>query len=871
MSSKDKWVRRFTVDETAKHKNGFTIYKITSVLFPIESPEAVTAVSVWKRYSDVQRLHKSMRSLHAGLHLRGTFPALPKYSYFRRFSQDVISERAQTIKALLEFVAEHRLLFTSTDFVNFLQTGYPEPEARSGGVIEAIRSSLHLPIEETPPLEYQTDDDDARSPSHQAQPDIMQANRDETDFISQIPIYEAADVEIRQSPIDKPKITTADSYESINSLDSIDSDLYDELSKVTIDKSKPTIKNNVLPDLINFDVPSTSKLNSSFENSSKFENTSAFGSSSKFENYEPKTKETDTLSLNSNLCSSSSMYDFESRRSSSRLSLCSKQSVLSLSNVECKTRTEDSYVFEAGYMLNLAAKCENMGDYQRAFDCYKSGIEKMLIGVQTDSDAQRRALIKEKTNKYLSYAEAIYKNHLCDSERSLLPERDESMSRSVHCPIPLSMLKRSYDELSLYRVLAILGSSIMLVLHQAEQNCYAMKVIRKVPKNLTEFDEYFLQRTNETRTPILPTVIPYMVPLHAYIETTNLIFLILAYAPGEKLFSYIKNYAKSKPNTPAREVNLENVFTEPKTKNIDIENDNIDRVNPTVSIQSSPIDVAQSQRKISVQIENETKNNNMDARNNENNDLTVTELVMNSQKLLLNVDRALSNGDKTDKKIDSDIDGVRVLDNEMNRACEVTVRNVTPTYTLPLQPRDVLPPSAVCKWGAEILTAIESLHNSGVICRDLNPSNILLGDRGQVILTYFMHYPGEDMRLDRLRRAPQPDLFVAPELYGVGAVEGEAACGEGVCDFWSYGAVMYELLCGVPLSYYHRSTFTSHTILQMPDGLPMEVQSLLTQLLTYEPSERLGSGKDGIEEIKRHPYFKSIDWQYIYDSWIVPD
>lgn len=32
MSVKDKWVRRFSVDETAQHKNGFTIYKITSVV-----------------------------------------------------------------------------------------------------------------------------------------------------------------------------------------------------------------------------------------------------------------------------------------------------------------------------------------------------------------------------------------------------------------------------------------------------------------------------------------------------------------------------------------------------------------------------------------------------------------------------------------------------------------------------------------------------------------------------------------------------------------------------------------------------------------------------------------------------------------------
>ncbi|XP_047036711.1 uncharacterized protein LOC124642361 isoform X1 [Helicoverpa zea] len=802
MSAKDKWVRRFSVDETAKHKNGFTIYKITSVLFPIQSPEALTMVSVWKRYSDVQRLHKSMRSLHAGLHLRGTFPSLPRYSFFKRFQQEVITERAKTIKSLLEFIAEHRLLFTSTDFVNFLQTGYPEPEPRAGGVINAIRSSLHLPIEETPPLEYQTDDDDTSTPTHTARAATESSHasltsRDETDFISQIPIYEAADVEIRHSP---KKLSLADSFESINSIESIDSDLYDELNKLTVDK-KPSVKTkSVLPDLINFDAPSTSK----------------------FDDYHTMRKkvDSDTVSLNSNVCSSSCEVD--SRRSSSRVSLYSK-SVLSLSN-ECKTKTEDSYVFEAGYMLNLAARCEDMGDYQRAFECYKSGIEKMLIGVQSDTDAQRRALIKEKTNKYLSYAEEIYKNHLCDTEQSLLPERDDN-ARAIHCSIPSAMLKRPYEELSLYRVLDILASSLMLVLHRTEQAYYAMKVIQKIPNNLTEFDEFFLQRTNETRQPVLPTVIPYMVPLHAYIETNNLIFLILSYAPGKKLFDYIKNYSKSLPATPAREVNLENVFTEPKNKNVE-QNDNVEIVLETV--------------------EQSDKNEN----------LTVNELVLNSQKLLLNVDKVLSetSGDvATEKKVERKVDNA----------------SETPTYKRQLVPvgREVLPASALCKWGAEILTAVESLHNCGVICRDLNPSNILLGSAGQVTLTYFTYYSGADMR--HVSDTSHSRMYIAPELHSP-CLYFPAEL-DHVCDFWSYGAIMYELLCGVPLSYYHRTVFTSHTILHLPDGLSMEAQSLLTQLLTYEPSERLGAGKDGIEEIKRHPYFKHIDWQYIYDSWTVPD
>lgn len=201
-------------------------------------------------------------------------------------------------------------------------------------------------------------------------------SRDETDFISQIPIYEAADVEIRQSP---KKISAASSFESINSLESIDSDIYEELSKVTVDKKVCVKSKAVLPDLINFDAPSTSK----FEDYHTMRN---------------KKSDTDTVSLNSNVCSTSS-FDADSRISSSRVSVCSR-SVLSLSNAECKTKTEDSYVFEAGYMLNLAARCEDMGDYQKAFECYKSGIEKMLIGVQS-----------EYTHIYLLYHQQVLIGH----------------------------------------------------------------------------------------------------------------------------------------------------------------------------------------------------------------------------------------------------------------------------------------------------------------------------------------------------------------------------------------------------------------------------------------------------------------------------
>ncbi|CAK1547849.1 unnamed protein product [Leptosia nina] len=815
MSSRDKWVRRFSVDETAKHKNGFTIYKITSVLFPIDSPEAVTVVSVWKRYSDIQHLHKSMKTLHSGLYLRGTFPPLAKSSYFKRFQQEVIEERAKSIKNLLEFVAEHKLLFTSTEFVNFLQSGYPDPEPK--GVINAIRSSLQLPIEETPPLEYPMSDDDSRSPETQniiSHVNPSPAHSNIPTDISQIPIYEPADVELRESShrID----STSNSFESLSSLDSIDSALFEELCKVTV-KSKPFVK-KVLPDLINFDAPSTSfdDYHTMSRDQSSFDKISINSSSISADIVDGCRNLDTSTDISSKLLSykESSIRNFDTSSLRSTTSDATRRSssfsVLSLSNVECKTKTEDSYVFEAGYLLNLATRCEDVGDFQRAFECYKSGIEKMLIGVQTDSNPERRALVKDKTNKYLSYAEEIYKNHLSGTEQRLLPETEAATPKSVHSGIPLSMLRRPYEELGMYRVLAVLGNTIMLVMHKTEQTCYAMKVIQKVPHNLTEFDNYF-QRTNDTREPILPTLIPYMVPLHSYIDTSNLIFLILSYAPGQKLFDYIKSYAKSIPNTPRR-VNLENVF--PKE---------VDSLNNKESIQS--------------------------INNNRNEEFSVSELVVNSQKLLQDVDRALTENDSDVRNDNSDVPSP-----------SVKVVNI---------PKDVLPPSTICKWGAEILTALESLHNAGVICRDLHPSNILISEGGQIVLTYFIHHSGLDMALSKLRRSPW-SIYIAPELYTRVYLE-EADNLENVCDFWSFGAIMYELICGVPLSHYHRSPFTSHTILQVPEDVSVEAESLLTQLLTYEPSERLGGGKDGINEIKEHPYFKHIDWQHVYNTWIVPD
>lgn len=41
----------------------------------------------------------------------------------------------------------------------------------------------------------------------------------------------------------------------------------------------------------------------------------------------------------------------------------------------------------------------------------------------------------------------------------------------------------------------------------------------------------------------------------------------------------------------------------------------------------------------------------------------------------------------------------------------------------------------VKQWAAEMLVALEALHEQGVLCRDLNPRNLLLDQAGRTLAT----------------------------------------------------------------------------------------------------------------------------------------
>lgn len=58
--------------------------------------------------------------------------------------------------------------------------------------------------------------------------------------------------------------------------------------------------------------------------------------------------------------------------------------------------------------------------------------------------------------------------------------------------------------------------------------------------------------------------------------------------------------------------------------------------------------------------------------------------------------------------------------------------------------------------------------------------------------------------------------------------------------------------------------------LKFPVYISKDAKSIIQALFTQDPDKRLGSGKEGVENIKKHPFFKNIDWKAIISKKIKP-
>ncbi|CAN1274048.1 Serine/threonine-protein kinase 38-like [Linum perenne] len=225
-----------------------------------------------------------------------------------------------------------------------------------------------------------------------------------------------------------------------------------------------------------------------------------------------------------------------------------------------------------------------------------------------------------------------------------------------------------------------------------------------------------------------------------------------------------------------------------------------------------------------------------------------------------------------------------------------------------LMREDILSEDVARFYIAESILAIHSIHQHNYIhskfatCRDIKPDNLILDKNGHLKLSdfglckplddkYSTLLENEDIvnqdatndngdkppwmmpkeQLQQWKRNRRALAYSTVGTLDYMAPEVLLKKGYGMeCDWWSLGAIMYEMLVGYPPFCSDDPRITCRkiinwkTCMNFPDEpkVSNEAKDLIRHLLC-DVDSRLGTR--GVEELKAHPWFKSVQWDKLYE------
>jgi len=205
-----------------------------------------------------------------------------------------------------------------------------------------------------------------------------------------------------------------------------------------------------------------------------------------------------------------------------------------------------------------------------------------------------------------------------------------------------------------------------------------------------------------------------------------------------------------------------------------------------------------------------------------------------------------------------------------------------------LMRKDILSEEEARFYAAETVLALESVHKLNYIHRDIKPDNILLDRFGHIKLSDFglcklaggkciydnltklveesrtrqaerkLEY--KRSRIDAYSTVGTPD-YIAPEVF-------QKQGYDHTCDWWSLGVILFEMLVGYPPFFSDEPSATCQKILHWRKTLVIPREARLSaaahdliKRLICDSNSRLG--RNGVEEIKQHAFFSSVDWDNI--------